>query len=141
MDGREGRLTLWTLLLAAPVVLACFIAPPSPAHAETIDDDASLTEVAAYLRARSAFERHCFRCHTAKDGGGKKALERLDMGRYPFAGRRASDAGRAVRRTLGASGSKATMPQDDPQVVVGEDLAIILKWADVFDAIRGAAKQ
>jgi hypothetical protein len=121
---------------ATLALLAALLAPVPAPPAGTVDDDTSVTEVSAYLDARDAFERHCFRCHASSEGGNKKALERLDMTRYPFAGRRAGDAGRAVRRALGAAGAKATMPKDDPQSVVGDDLAVLLKWAEAFDAGR-----
>jgi mono/diheme cytochrome c family protein len=107
--------------------------------AETIDDDVALAEVAAYIQTRAAFQRHCFRCHTS-DGGHKRALERLDMSRYPFVGKRAADAGRAVRRAVGGAGAKATMPKDEPGSVTGEDLASITHWTDTFDALHPEVK-
>lgn len=92
-------------------------------------------ELAAFERAKPAFERHCFRCHTT---GGKrskpKALAHIAMDGYPFGGHHADEAGETVRRVLGAGGSKATMPSDTPGAVTGEDLARILAWADAYDA-------
>jgi hypothetical protein len=39
-----------------------------------------------------------------------------------------------VRKVLGAGGAgKATMPSDDPGAVTGDDLRLIIAWADVFD--------
>jgi mono/diheme cytochrome c family protein len=106
--------------------------------AEPIDADVALVEVEAYVRARSAFDRNCFRCHTASgDEATKKGMEKLDMGRYPFGGKRAPTASLAVRKALGASGAKPTMPKDDPGSLTSADLAMILRWADTFDAARG----
>ncbi len=97
----------------------------------------SQDELAAFERARPAFERHCFRCHTT---GGKKSkpktLAHLSMDGYPFGGHHADQAGAVVRKVLGESGGKATMPSDDPGAVTGEDLARILAWAQAYDAAR-----
>jgi hypothetical protein len=94
-------------------------------------------ERAAFERATPAFERHCFRCHTT---GGKKSkpktLAHLDMDGYPFTGHHADEAGRVVRKVLGAEGGKATMPSDDPGAVTGDDLALILAWAQAYDRAR-----
>lgn len=109
----------------------------SRADAEPINDDVALVEVAAYVQARSAFQRHCFRCHAITgEEATKKSLERLDMSRYPFGGRRGPIAGRAIRQVLGDGGGKPTMPKDDPGGVQGDDLLVISKWADVFDSVR-----
>jgi len=103
--------------------------------ADSIGDDVALTEVAAYIQARPAFDRHCFRCHTGQSGS-KKALGRLDMSRYPFEGKVAAVAGRAIRKVLGGPGGKATMPQDDLGAVSGDELATIQRWAEVFDDLH-----
>lgn len=101
----------------------------------------SRDELAAFERAKPAFERHCFRCHTA---GGKKskpkALAHIAMDGYPFGGHHADEAGAVVRQVLGAGGGKPTMPSDAPGAVTGEDLASILAWVDAYDAARGARK-
>lgn len=52
------------------------------------------------------------------------------MTRYPFGGHHAGEAGEAVRSVL----ENATMPSDDPGAVTGEDLNLILAWADAFTA-------
>lgn len=92
-------------------------------------------EVAAFERARPAFEHHCFRCHTpAGKKSKRKALEHMAMDSYPFGGHHAGEAGKAIRAVLGADGkSKASMPSDDRGAVEGDDLATILAWADAFD--------
>src|SRR5262245_12692975 len=106
-------------------------------RAEPIDPEVPLAEVAAYVQARASFERHCYRCHTAAgDECTRKSLELLDMGRYPFAGRRASSAGRAIKRALGGEGGKRTMPKDTPTAVTSDEQAVIFKWADMFEASR-----
>jgi hypothetical protein len=92
-------------------------------------------ELAAFEGARSAFDRHCFRCHTTTGKKSKpKALAHMSMDHYPFGGHHADEAGKAVREVLGAAGKgKATMPRDDPGAVAGDDLAKTLAWADAFD--------
>jgi hypothetical protein len=56
------------------------------------------------------------------------------MDGYPFQGHHADEAGRIVRKVLGADGTgKATMPADDKGAVKGDDLARILTWASAFD--------
>lgn len=96
-----------------------------------------MAEMAAYLQAWPAFERHCFRCHNAAgEETSRKALEQLEMGRYPFGGRRGPIAGRAIRKALVGAAGKRTMPKDDPDSLNSDDLVLILKWADAFDASR-----
>lgn len=98
-------------------------------------------ELAAFERAKPAFERHCFRCHTSAGKKSKrKALAHITMDGYPFGGHHADEAGAVVRNVLGAGGGKATMPSDDPGVVTGDDLTRILAWADAYDAAKRASK-
>jgi hypothetical protein len=127
--------------LLAAIVLAAAVAAAVvgvPVRAQQIDDDAPLAEIAAFIEARAAFERHCNRCHTtAGDETSRKAIDKLDMDRYPFRGKRAAFAGSAVRKSLGQGGGKATMPKDNPDTVSAEDLTLMFKWADTFDAARG----
>jgi len=64
----------------------------------------------------------------------RKALDHIAMDQYPFAGHHATEAGKVVRKVLGADGkSKATMPLDDQGAVTGDDLTRILAWAEAFD--------
>ena len=122
--------------LAGPVVLLGLVSAVS-SRAQQIDDDAPLMEVAAFIEAQPAFARNCFRCHTStSDETNKKGMEMLDMDRYPFGGKRAAIAGKAIRKSLGAGGGKATMPKDNPDTVSAEDLTKIFTWADAFDAAR-----
>jgi hypothetical protein len=99
-------------------------------------------ETAAFERAKPAFERHCFRCHTTAGKKSKpKSLAHLTMDSYPFGGHHADQAGAVVRKVLGAAGGKPTMPSDDPGAVTGEDLTRILAWADAYDAAKRASKE
>jgi hypothetical protein len=118
---------------AAALLLAGALA----ARAEPIDPDVPLAEVAAYVQARSSFERHCYRCHTtAGDECTRRSLDLLDMSRYPFTGRRGPNAGRAIKRVLGGEGGKPTMPKDTPSAVTPDEQILIFKWADLFEAGR-----
>jgi hypothetical protein len=72
-------------------------------------------EIAAFEKAKPAFERHCFRCHTATGKKAKpKALVHIAMDSYPFGGHHANEGGSVVRDVLGTGGGKPTMPSDDP---------------------------
>jgi mono/diheme cytochrome c family protein len=98
-------------------------------------------EIAAFERAKPAFERHCFRCHTSAGKKAKpKALAHITMDGYPFGGHHADESGNVVRKVLGAGGGKPTMPSDDRGAVTGEDLARILAWADAFENAHPAPK-
>jgi hypothetical protein len=55
------------------------------------------------------------------------------MDAYPFGGHHSSEMGGEIREVLGVSGAKATMPKDEPGKVQGEDLRLILAWADAYD--------
>lgn len=119
----------------ALVALASAVAYAHGGHASAKKVKPTAEELAAFEDAKPAFERHCFRCHTA---GGKKSkkkiLEHMSMDGYPFGGHHAGEAGQVVRKVLGADGSgKATMPADDKGAVTGDDLAKIVAWAAAFD--------
>tara|TARA_R110002096_G_scaffold436086_1_gene667141 strand:- start:26814 stop:27146 length:333 start_codon:yes stop_codon:yes gene_type:complete len=68
----------------------------------------------------------------------KKAVKHVSMGSYPFAGHHQTELGKTIRNSLGASGSPATMPASDPGSVQGEELRLVLAWADAFDAAAAA---
>jgi uncharacterized membrane protein len=97
-------------------------------------------EKAAYDRARPVFDRHCARCHTSAGDHRKKqkALPHFSMDAYPFGGHHATELAETIREVLGATGQDATMPDDDPGSVQGEELAIILAWADAFERSHAA---
>jgi mono/diheme cytochrome c family protein len=120
--------------------------PTGTAPAPSVEPQASATpappspELAAYERAKPILEKYCASCHT-KGGAAtsKEALEHFSMDGYPFGGHHANEIGAVVRKSLGASGSKPTMPRGKPGVVKGDDLAAILAWADAFDAAHPPA--
>jgi hypothetical protein len=60
------------------------------------------------------------------------------MDSYPFGGHHAAEIAATIRLVLGASGKPPTMPRDNPGVVHGESLVLIMKWADSFDAAHPA---
>jgi hypothetical protein len=133
--------------VAAGLALAVLAAVPGPTahahkgHAAGHAPHPTQDEIAAFEKAKPAFERHCFRCHTA---GGKKAkpkaLAHIGMDSYPFGGHHADEAGSVVRKVLGAGRGQPTMPSDDPGAVRGDDLAQILAWADVFERAHPATE-
>jgi hypothetical protein len=103
--------------------------PPPPVAAE---------EQRAYDQARGAFDRHCGRCHTTGGKRGRRrSLEQFNMDSYPFTGEHAADAGDAVRTVLGAGREPPSMPKDNPGLVRGADLQVILAWANAFERARG----
>ena len=129
------------LIVAFCVVTAARIAHAHKGHGAGHAPVPTPDEIAAFERAKPAFERHCFRCHTASGKRSKpKALAHIAMDGYPFGGHHADEAGSVVRKVLGAGGGKATMPSDDPGAVAGEDLTRILAWADAFEHAHPARK-
>jgi mono/diheme cytochrome c family protein len=107
-----------------------------PPLADTMAQLAS-DERAAYERAKPVFAAHCARCHT--DGGpkaSKSARGHFDMDVYPFGGHHAAEMSKYLRRVLGATGGKPTMPRDDPGAVRGAELDLVLALTDAFDRSR-----
>jgi hypothetical protein len=136
-DAGPRGLSVGGALLVAALLFGAVSGVSAASRGEQIDPDVPLVEIAAYVQAKTAFERHCFRCHASNgEEPTRRGMEKLDMSRYPFTGRRAAVAGRTVRRALGGAGPKATMPKDDPDSIAADDLAIILKWADTFEIAR-----
>ena len=135
------RAAIPAALVAASLALAAVpLAFAHQGHGAGHPHPPTQAELAAFERAKPAFERHCFRCHTTAGKKSKpKALAHLAMDGYPFGGHHADEAGAVVRKVLGAGGGKATMPSDAPGVVTGEDLAGILAWADAYEAARLSA--
>jgi mono/diheme cytochrome c family protein len=95
-------------------------------------EKAMLSEEEAYERARPVFEQYCARCHTSA-GNKPVALRHFTMDTYPFGGHHASEVAKSVRDVLGANGKAATMPLGQPGAVKGEQLRLVLDWADAFD--------
>ena len=90
------------------------------------------SEQEAYERARPVFARYCASCHTS-GAGERSALRHFTMDRYPFAGHHADQISSTIRDVLGANGQPATMPKDRPGALQGDELRIILDWANAFD--------
>jgi mono/diheme cytochrome c family protein len=109
--------------------------PASPAATDAVD--AAEKEAAAYEKAKPVFAANCGRCHTSGgDKASKGALRHFDMDSYPFGGHHSSEVATEIRKVLGVNGSKATMPRDKPGAVAGDELQLILEWADAFDRAR-----
>jgi hypothetical protein len=107
----------------------------APADSPAAPVDPQTAERLAYERAKPVFQKHCERCHVPGQAlATKKILAHFSMERYPFGGHHAADVDVSVRRVLGASGKKATMPPDKPGAVQGDELALVLAWADAFAA-------
>lgn len=108
------------------------MAPAAPSAAET----------AAFEQAKPVFAKYCAGCHTQ---GGQaaaeqqaEALEHFDMTSYPFGGHHAATIGTEVKEVLGATGEKPSMPKNRPGSVKGDELALVLAWADAFEAAHPA---
>lgn len=129
----------WLLALA---LIGTFLSPVwahgSSPHPSTRRARVSDAERRAFVAAKPALERHCFGCHFSRGAKAeRKTLQHLSFDRYPPTGHHAGEAGAAVRRVLTGDGKEGpTMPDDDPGVVQGDDLAAILAWADAFEAAR-----
>lgn len=129
-------------IVAALATIAVRVADAHQGHGAGHAPKPTPDEIAAFERAKPAFERHCFRCHTTAGKKTKpKALAHVAMDGYPFGGHHADEAGSIVRKALGAGGGEPTMPSDDPGVVTGDDLARILAWADAFEHAHPARKE
>lgn len=98
-------------------------------HASAVSEP---SEQEAYERARPVFARYCASCHTS-DAGKRSALRHFTMDRYPFGGHHADQIVSTIREVLGANGQPATMPKDRPGALQGDELRIILDWANAFD--------
>lgn len=116
-------------------------APPEPPRPDPAKIKAGLlaAEISAYEKAKPVFEASCARCHSK---GGKLSTEKkrghFDMTTYPFGGHHAMELGKEIRKSLGITGGKPTMPYDKKGSVQGDDLALIAAWADAFGAAHAA---
>jgi mono/diheme cytochrome c family protein len=109
----------------------------------TREADPIAQEMRAYEQARPVFEKYCAGCHTERARGTEhaEALLHFSMVSYPFGGHHADEIAAEIRAVLGAAGNEPTMPPDTPGVVRGEELDLVLAWADAFDraqAVRSA---
>lgn len=111
---------------------------PAPPKADA-KADALAAETAAYEKAKPVFEKYCSTCHSkAGKKSAKKKLDHFSIDSYPFGGEHTAFIGNHIRDVLGLSGKKATMPDDKPGSVKGDDLALVKAWADAWDAAEGA---
>lgn len=102
---------------------------------------AASEEQLAYARARPVLERSCAGCHTTAGTHAKKisALKHFSMDSYPFGGHHADEITATIRKVLGATGKRASMPPVGAPALPPEDRAVILAWADAVDAARPPA--
>jgi hypothetical protein len=102
--------------------------------------DVSQAERVAYDKARPLFEMYCASCHTTQGAkASAKALDHFSMDGYRFGGHHAAEITATIREVLGAAGSKPTMPRNKPGAVKGEELRVILSWADAYDQAHASA--
>ncbi len=114
-------------------------AEPTASASAAPTTPAKSPEHAAHEAAQPVFEKYCASCHmTGRPQATPKALEHFKMDGYPYGGHHEHEVAAEVRRVLGATGKKATMPKGAPGSVKGEELALVLKWADAFDAAHPA---
>jgi hypothetical protein len=108
--------------------------PPAPDPAK-VKAELLAAEQAAFEKAKPVFDKFCAKCHT-KTGSkmSQKKLDHFDMTTYPFGGHHAMEISKEIRKSLGISGGKPTMPFDKKGAVKGDELALIAAWADAFDA-------
>ncbi len=122
----------------APSPLAPLAPPESPPSERPLVVDvvseAPSNERVAYERARPVFEQYCASCHTTAGRQAKTAtLKHFSMDSYPFGGHHADQITVTIRRVLGATGKRPTMPPDRRGAVKGKELDLILAWADAVD--------
>jgi mono/diheme cytochrome c family protein len=103
------------------------------------DIERAAAEQVAYASAKPVFASYCAPCHTS-DGSKftPGARRHFSMDTYPFGGHHSAEIGHEIREVLGASGGKATMPKDKPGSVQGDELRLLLAWADAFDQAHPA---
>ena len=120
----------------APATTAPEVSPqPATRDPSQVKQDLLAAEMSAYDAAKPVFDKFCASCHSKGGPGAKKStLAHFETTKYPFVGHHMDELGTSVRKTLGVGGSKATMPRNKPGSVQGEDLALIMKWAEAFDA-------
>lgn len=104
--------------------------------------DPPLDERTAYEKAKPVFDAHCSSCHTTSGSkSGKKALSHFTMDAYPFGGHHTATMSATIREVLGATGSAPTMPRDKPGAVKGEELKLVLAWADAYDRAHSGGEK
>jgi hypothetical protein len=109
--------------------------PGGAAQPETI----AAAEVAAFERARPVLEKHCASCHSSEGAEAtRESLGHFRMDSYPLGGHHAREAGAIVRRVLGVTGAKPTMPRGNAGSVQGAELQAIVDWSHAFDRAYAA---
>jgi hypothetical protein len=104
------------------------------------DIEPAAAERVAYASAKPVLASYCAPCHTTEGSRSTRAARKhFNMDTYPFGGHHSAAIGREIREVLGASGPKATMPKDDPGSVQGDELRLIVAWADAFDKAHPGA--
>lgn len=124
-------------IVALVTVLAWGCSPAKSQPSKSTEHDSmgrhvSAEEQQAYERARPVFERYCASCHRSERGSAA-ALVHFSIDGYPFGGHHADEIAGTVRKVLGVTGEKATMPQGRPGIVKGEELQRVIDWADAVD--------
>lgn len=112
-------------------------AEPPPPVEPVPDPSAELlaAETAAWDKAKPVLDKFCAGCHVAGNKKAtKKKLDHFDMTAYPPKGHHDEPITEEIREVLGATGKKPTMPYGKGGAVKGDDLAVILAWADAYDA-------
>ncbi|MBN4050134.1 hypothetical protein JYT28_00100 [Desulfobulbus sp. AH-315-M07] len=131
--------TIATSVAVTPPPVETVVPVVAPAPAATLL--AANDHQGWYERARPVFEKHCVRCHVRGNSGwSEEVLAHLDMSSYPFGGHHASEVGGTIRKALGDRGAKATMPKDKPGIVQGDELTVVLSWANAFEAAHPSTK-
>lgn len=125
------HLVVWSVIVAT---LGSAAAEAPPSKAELL-----AAEQAAWDRAKPVFAKACASCHTsAGKKATKKKLRHFNFDSYPPTGHHAATIGFTIRKVLGLSGKKATMPPGKPGSVQGDDLAKIQAWIDAWEAAERA---
>jgi hypothetical protein len=127
-------LALWVAATGCGAGQSSSRAPQGSAPATRAADPIA-QEMQAYEQARPVFAKYCAGCHTERARGTEhaEALLHFSMDRYPFGGHHAAEIAGEIREVLGAEDNEPTMPPDNPGVVRGEELDLVLAWADAFD--------
>lgn len=131
-SSKHNLLVCWIVANAIGLAACASSTGVERPHSESVAP--TNQELAPYERASPIFESYCAKCHTTEGGeSSATALAHFNMDNYPFGGHHAHEITAAVRKALGATGSAPTMPADNPGAVRGEELRLILEWADAHE--------
>lgn len=119
-----------TAAAVIPLLLACGAAnsarPGPPAAGKGIGLSAREQEL--FQQAEPIMRQYCAGCHAGSTGRAA-AVRRFDFEVYPTR----SVAG-AIGKSLGAKGTRPTMPLNRPGIVQGHELRTILNWLNSIDS-------